>query len=69
MAKRMKPATKILHSRADEVVPCEDSLALIFMSGLPDPGLIEVGQDHRLAGQESLEVLLRVVEGGRNHHD
>jgi pimeloyl-ACP methyl ester carboxylesterase len=62
-AQTIKPGTQILHSRADDVVPFEDSQDLISKSGLPASALIEVGQDHRLADPEPLEVLLAAVEG------
>jgi pimeloyl-ACP methyl ester carboxylesterase len=62
-AQSVKPGTKILHSRADDVVPFQDSVELIANSGLPEGALIEVGRDHRLADAEPLEVLLRAVEG------
>jgi hypothetical protein len=62
-AKTVKPGTTIIHSRADDVVPFADSVELTTKSGLPESALIEVGQDHRLADQEPLEALLRVVEG------
>ncbi len=62
-AKTAKPGTKILHSRADDVVPFQDSVELLFESGLPESALIEVGHDHRLAAPEPLEALLRAVEG------
>jgi hypothetical protein len=62
-AKTVKPGTKILHSRADDVVPFADSVELLAKSGLPAESLIEVGQDHRLADPEPLGVLLRAVEG------
>ena len=62
-AKTAKPGTKILHSRADDVVPFQDSVELLSESGLPESALIEVGQDHRLADPEPLEALLRAVEG------
>ena len=62
-AKITKPGTLILHSRADDVVPFQDSLDLISISGLPPSALIDVGQDHRLADPETLEALLRAVEG------
>ncbi len=57
-----KPGTLILHSRADDVVPFEDSVELLSLSGLPETALIEVGRDHRLADPEPLEALLRAVE-------
>jgi alpha-beta hydrolase superfamily lysophospholipase len=62
-AKTVKPGTQILHSRADDVVPFEDSEELLSKSGLPETALIEVGQDHRLADPEPLEALLRAVDG------
>ena len=62
-AQMAKPRTLILHSRADDVVPFEDSVELLSVSGLPETALIEVGQDHRLADPEPLEALLRAVEG------
>ena len=61
-ARTVKPGTQILHSRADDVVPFQDSLELLSKSGLPESALIEVGRDHRLADQEPLEALLRAVE-------
>jgi alpha-beta hydrolase superfamily lysophospholipase len=61
-AKTVKPGTLILHSRADDVVPFEDSVELLSKSGLPETALIEVGQDHRLADLEPLEALLKAVE-------
>jgi alpha-beta hydrolase superfamily lysophospholipase len=61
-AKITKPGTLILHSRADDVVPFQDSADLISISGLPNSALIEVGHDHRLADLEPLEALLRAVE-------
>jgi hypothetical protein len=62
-AQTVKPGTRILHSRVDDVVPFEDSLDLISRSGLPETALIKVGQDHRLADPEPLKALLRAVEG------
>jgi fermentation-respiration switch protein FrsA (DUF1100 family) len=61
--KTTKPGTLILHSRADDVVPFQDSRDLISESSLPKTALIEVGRDHRLADPEPLEALLRAVEG------
>jgi hypothetical protein len=59
----VKPGTVILHSRADDVVPFEDSKELVRNSGLPDLALIEVGLDHRLADPEPLEAMLRACGG------
>jgi hypothetical protein len=57
-----KSGTLILHSRADDAVPFEDSMELLSLSGVPETALIEVGRDHRLADPEPLETLLRAVE-------
>jgi hypothetical protein len=62
-ATTVKPGTRILHSRADDVVPFGNSVELLSKSALPESALIEVGQDHRLADPEPLEALLRAVEG------
>jgi hypothetical protein len=61
--KTTKPGTLILHSRADDVVPFEDSVEVLSESVLPATSLIEVGRDHRLADPEPLEALLLAVEG------
>lgn len=61
-ATTVKPNTIILHSRADEVVPFADSEELVRNSGLPAESLIEVGCEHRLADEESLEMMLEAVE-------
>lgn len=58
-AKTVKAGTVILHSRADEVIPFTDSEELASISG---GKLIEVGNDHRLADPEPLEVMLRACE-------
>lgn len=55
----VKPGTIILHSRADDVVPFADSEELAKTSGAT---LIEVGNDHRLAGPEPLAAMLRACE-------
>ena len=62
-AKTVKPGTVILHSRADDVVPFQDSRELLSLSGLPETALMEVGREHRLADPEPLQALLRAVEG------
>jgi len=61
-ARTVKPSTVILHSRADETVPFEDSLELVKNTGLPESALIVVGTEHRLADDESLEAMLKAVE-------
>jgi hypothetical protein len=61
-ATTVKMNTTILHSRADDVVPFENSIELIANSGLPTEGLIEVGTDHRLADPEPLRTMLEACE-------
>jgi len=57
-ARLVKPDTVILHSRADEVIPFEDSVELAARSGLQAGQLIEVGSDHRLATSDALQAML-----------
>lgn len=61
-ATTIKPNTIILHSRADDVISFADSEELLTNSGLPIETLIEVGDDHRLAGSESLQAMLEACE-------
>ena len=60
--KKVKPGTVILHSRADDVIPFADSEDLVRNSGLLPSALIEVGNDHRLADKEPLEMMLGACE-------
>jgi alpha-beta hydrolase superfamily lysophospholipase len=62
-ATKVKSATVILHSPADETVPFTDSQELLRNSGLPESALIVVGTEHRLADEDSLEAMLEAVEG------
>jgi len=57
-----KLGTTILHSRADDVVAFADSEELVRNSSLPHSALIEIGADHRLAGTDSLQAMLRACE-------
>ncbi len=43
-AQTVKPGTTIIHSRADDVVPFEDSLELVSKTGLPESAIIEAGR-------------------------
>lgn len=58
---KAKPNTIILHSRVEEIVLYADSdlEELVANSGLSPEVLIEVGVEHRLADEESLEAMLR----------
>jgi len=58
-ARKVKPGTVLLHSRADDVVPFADSEELAHRSGA---ALIEVGNDHRLADPEPLAAMLEACE-------
>lgn len=57
-ARTVKPNTIILHSMKDEVIPFAASEELVLHSRLISSALIEIGQDHRLADDASLSVLL-----------
>jgi hypothetical protein len=57
-AKSVKLGTITLHSRANDVIPFGDSEELLRNSDLPSLCLIAVGNDHRLADPESLNVML-----------
>ena len=70
-ATTVKKNTTIIHSRADDVVPFEDSEELIANSSLPITALIEVGNDHRLADPEPLAKMLEAcrhsaIQSGKN---
>jgi hypothetical protein len=64
-ARTVKPGAEILHSRADDVVPFADSEELVRNSGLPRAALVEVGNDHRLADAEPLEIMLNACSRRR----
>lgn len=55
---KLKFNALILHSPLDDVIPFDDSVELIHNSQLPPETLLEVGQDHRLADESSLAVML-----------
>ena len=61
-ARKVKPGTVILHSRADDVVPFASSEELLRTSGLPATALVEVGNDHRLADPEPPAAMLKACE-------
>jgi hypothetical protein len=60
-ATTVKANTTVLHSRSDETVPFADSEELVKNSELPSSALIEVGFEHRLADEESLETMVMLV--------
>jgi hypothetical protein len=59
---QLKSQAVILHSRADDVIPFQDSVDLLSQSSLPASRLIEVGHDHRLADPDSLAIMLKQCE-------
>ena len=61
-ARTVRSSTLILHSRADDVVPFAHSEELVRNSRLAPETLMEVGNDHRLADESSLSVLLWACE-------
>lgn len=56
------PGTVVLHSEDDEVIPIAESRELLANSHLPSTSLWVVGTDHRLAGPEPLEAMVRAVK-------
>ncbi|MEX1028157.1 MAG: alpha/beta hydrolase [Candidatus Paceibacterota bacterium] len=60
--KTIKPNTVILHSKADETIPFSNSLELLVNSDLPSESLVVVGNDHRLADEESLKAMVQACE-------
>ncbi|MGL4462167.1 MAG: alpha/beta fold hydrolase [Planctomycetia bacterium] len=61
-ARKIKPGDVVLHARADETIPYEETVELISRSGLERDALIDVGIDHRLADPEPLEAMLLAVQ-------
>lgn len=49
-------------SGADDTVPIDHSRELLKNSGWSSESLIVVGKEHRLADNESLEAMVKVVE-------
>jgi hypothetical protein len=68
-AKMIRANSTILHSRADDVVPYADSEELVRISGLPPYTLVETGNDHRLADEESLEIMLEACGMGEDEEE
>lgn len=62
----LKKGSIILHSRNDEVIPFASSDELVAKSGLDSGCLWVVGNDHRLADDESLAKMLEAVESRAN---
>ncbi len=61
-ATTVKPATIILHSANDDVVPIEGSRELLRRSGLPEDRLVVVGDNHRMVDEAAFAALLEAVE-------
>ncbi|MCY2940326.1 MAG: alpha/beta hydrolase, partial [Planctomycetota bacterium] len=58
----LKKGSVVLHSRNDEVIPYVNSEELVSKSGLSADTLWVVGNDHRLADDESLAKMLKAIE-------
>ena len=54
-----RPRPAILHSQTDDVIPFTDSEELVRNGSLSASASIEVGNDHRLADQQPLRVMLK----------
>ncbi len=61
-AATVKPATTILHSPKDDVVPIAHSRELLRNSGLPEEQLVAVGEDHRMIDEAAFEALSKAIE-------
>lgn len=61
-ATTVKPAVTILHSPNDDVVPVDDSRELLRRSGLPEDHLLLGGEEHRMADEGALAMLLQAIE-------
>ncbi len=57
-----KTRTNILHAEADDVIPIDDSRALIRASGLIESALVVVGVDHNMVDVAAFRALLDAVE-------
>ncbi len=68
-ATTVKPNTVILHAKTDEIIPFADSQELLRNSSLTELALIVIGNDHRLADQKSLQVMLEAVEKSTIHQE
>jgi hypothetical protein len=64
-ATAVEPGTVILHSEADDVIPFAESRELVRASGLLESALVVIGNDHRLADPEPLQVMLAACEASR----
>lgn len=58
----LKKGSVVLHSRNDEVIPFVNSEELVSKSGLDADTLWVVGDDHRLADDESLAKMLEAIK-------
>jgi alpha-beta hydrolase superfamily lysophospholipase len=61
----VKPGTVVLHSEGDEVVPIDDSRALVAASRLQADALVVAGIDHNMVDEEAFRALIGVLEGSR----
>jgi hypothetical protein len=58
----VKPEVAILHSPQDELVPIDESRALLRNSGLSEGRLVAVGEGHRMIDEAAVLALSEAVE-------
>ena len=51
----------MLHSPQDDVIPIADSRELLENSGLPEDRLLLTGHEHRLADENSLQLMANEI--------
>ena len=59
-AKSVKAGPVIVHSPQDKIVPFSHSLELV--EGSPGARLVELGSDHRMADDATLESIVALLE-------
>ena len=57
----VRPATIILHSDRDDVVPIAGSRQLLRRSGLPEDQLVVVGENHKMTDKAAFDALLEAI--------
>lgn len=56
------PATRILHSPDDDLIPIDDSRELVRRCNLAPESLIEAGANHRMSDDAALDALQKTVQ-------
>ncbi len=58
----VSPATRVLHSPDDELIPIDDSRELVRRCNLAPESLIEVGTNHKMSDDAALRTLQKAVQ-------